>query len=143
MSTVKSNLPYYIYKIANFSYRYRIPLLPFLLRQFMRVVFCAIIPYEACIGRNVHFGYNGLGIVIHKKCVVGDNVLLYQQVTLGGGRGKGVPVIGNNVTIGAGAKIIGDVTIGEGAKIGANAVVIRDVPPNCTVVGVPAYIVSK
>lgn len=109
----------------------------------MRIAFSAVIPYQARIGKNCHFGYNGLGIVIHKDYIVGDNVHFYQHVTLGGGRGSGAPVIGNNVIVGAGAKIIGDVSIGDNAKIGANAVVITDVPTKCTAVGVPAKIVKK
>ena len=137
---VKPNLPFFLYKIANTLYGHHIPLLPFIIRQFMRGVFSAIIPYEAKIGKNVHFGYNGLGIVIHRKCVIGDNVLFYQQVTLGGGRGDGVPVIGSNVVLGAGAEVIGNVTIGDNAKIGANAVVLTDVPAYATAVGVPAKI---
>ena len=88
MST-KANLPYYLYRFSNFCYQRHIHLLPFLTRQFMRVVFSAIIPYEAKIGKNVHFGYNGLGIVIHRNCVIGDNVHFFQQLTPVG-RGNGV-----------------------------------------------------
>ncbi|MBL4902026.1 MAG: serine acetyltransferase [Desulfocapsa sp.] len=139
----KPNLPYYLYRIANFCYRKQIPLLPFLIRQLMRVVFSAVIPYEVKMGKNIHFGYNGLGIIIHRNCVIGNNVHFYQQVTLGGGRGKGVPVIGNDVVIGAGAKVIGGVTIGDGAKIGANAVVIDNIPAHSTAVGIPARIVNQ
>jgi serine O-acetyltransferase len=102
-----------------------------------------VIPPQVQIGENVRFGYNGLGIVIHECCKIGDNVIIGHHVTIGGRGGFGVPVIGNNVLIGAGAKILGDIKIGDNAKIGANAVVLDDVPECCTAVGVPARIVSK
>ena len=76
---------------------------------------------------------------------IGDNVKIMQKVTIGrsiGGNKSGIPVIGNNVFIGAGAKILGNITIGDGVKIGANSVVLKDVPPYCTAVGVPAKIVK-
>lgn len=81
------------------------------------------------------------GIVIHPDAVIGPNCLLFQQVTLAGGRG-GAPRLEGHVDIGAGAKIIGGVTIGAHAVVGANAVVTRDVPPGCLAVGVPARIVG-
>ena len=85
-------------------------------------------------------------MIIGKTAIVGDNVTLYQGVTLGGtGKetGKRHPTIGDNVMISAGAKIIGSFTVGENSKIGAGSVVIEEVPPNCTVVGVPGRIVKR
>ncbi len=82
------------------------------------------------------------GIVIHPDSEIGPNCLLFQQVTLGGGE-DGAPRIGGHVDIGAGAKILGGVTIGKHAKIGANCVVLRDVPPGATAVGIPAKILEK
>jgi serine O-acetyltransferase len=79
------------------------------------------------------------GIVIHPDAEVGPNCLLFQQVTLGGGKG-GAPKLGGHVDVGAGAKILGGITIGPNAKIGANSVVLHDVPPGATAVGVPARI---
>lgn len=95
------------------------------------------------IGRGLDLSHNGLGVVIHPKSVIGDNVKILQGVTIGGRIGPQLPIIGNNVQIGAGAKILGGVRIGDNAKIGANAVVLIDIPDNCTAVGVPAKIISK
>ena len=99
----------------------------------------------AVIGRRVFIDH-GMGVVIGETTIVGDNVLLYQGVTLGGtGKetGKRHPTLGNNVVIGAGAKILGDITIGDNSYIGANAVVIKNVPPNSTVVGIPGRITKQ
>ena len=85
---------------------------------------------------------HGTGVVIGETAEVGDNVTMYQGVTLGGtgfATGKRHPTVEDNVTIGSGAKLLGPITIGHGAKIGANSVVIHDVPPNSTVVGVPGH----
>lgn len=89
---------------------------------------------------------HGMGVVIGETAIIGDNVLLYQGVTLGGTgkeRGKRHPTVGNNVVIGAGAKVLGNITIGDNSYIGSNAVVIKDVPPNSTVVGVPGRITRQ
>ena len=88
-----------------------------------------------------------MGVVIHKHAKIGDGTCLYQNVTIGG-NGKseaenGIPVIGKNVFIGAGAVILGPVTIGDNARIGANSVVLNDVAANTTVVGSPAKIITK
>lgn len=89
---------------------------------------------------------HGMGVVIGETAEVGDNVTMYHGVTLGGTGGepntKRHPTIEDNVMIGAGAKILGPITIGRGAKIGANAVVLKDVPPYTTVVGIPAKVVK-
>jgi serine O-acetyltransferase len=104
-----------------------------------RILFSAHIPPEARIGEGTHLGYGGLGIVMHKEAVIGRNVLVSPGVVIGGRSGMpGAPIIEDNVLIGVGAKILGPVRIGEGAKIGANAVVIDDVLPGDTVVGIPA-----
>ncbi len=89
---------------------------------------------------------HGDGVVIGETAEIGDNVTIYQGVTLGGtGKetGKRHPNIGNGVTIGAGAKILGPITIGDNSKVGAGAIVLKDVPPNCTVVGNPGRVVKK
>jgi serine O-acetyltransferase len=95
----------------------------------------------ACIGDGLFIDH-GMGVVIGETAEVGDNVTMYQGVTLGGtgfATGKRHPTIEDNVTIGSGSKLLGPITIGHGAKIGANAVVIHDVPPNSTVVGNPGH----
>lgn len=99
----------------------------------------------ATIGKGFFIDH-GSGVIIGETAIVGDNVTLYQGVTLGGtGKetGKRHPTIGDNVMISAGAKIIGSFTVGENSKIGAGSVVIEEVPPNCTVVGVPGRIVKR
>lgn len=99
----------------------------------------------AVIGKGFFIDH-GSGVIIGETAVVGDNVTIYQGVTLGGtGKetGKRHPTIGDNVMISAGAKIIGSFTVGENSKIGAGSVVLEEVPPNCTVVGVPGRIVKR
>jgi serine O-acetyltransferase len=98
----------------------------------------------ATIGERVFIDH-GMGVVIGETAVVGDDCMLYQGVTLGGTgktRGKRHPTLESNVTVGVGAKILGDVVIGEGARIGGGAVVLRDVPANTTAVGIPARAVG-
>lgn len=102
------------------------------------------VPGSASIGVGVILGYQGLGIVVHKNAVIGDNVHIDQGVTIGGNaKVVGVPVIEDEVYIGAGAKILGPIRIGTGARVGANAVVLCDVPAHATAIGIPARIVAK
>jgi len=99
----------------------------------------------AKIGKRFFIDH-GMGVVIGETTEIGDDVIIYHQVTLGGvstKKGKRHPTIGNNVVIGAGAKILGPIKIGNNVKIGANSVVIKDVPDNSTVVGIPGKIVLK
>lgn len=99
----------------------------------------------ATIGKGLFIDH-GHGVVIGETAIVGDNVTLYQGVTLGGTgkeHGKRHPTVGNNVMISAGAKILGSFTIGENSKIGAGSVVLSEVPPNSTVVGVPGRVVKR
>lgn len=93
----------------------------------------------ACIGKNLFIDH-GVGVVIGETAIIGDNVIIFHGVTLGGtgkDKGKRHPTIGNNVIIGSGAKILGNITIGNNVKIGANAVILKDVMDNSTVVGIP------
>ncbi|WP_456480230.1 serine O-acetyltransferase [Nautilia sp.] len=99
----------------------------------------------ATIGENVFIDH-GIGVVIGETTVIGNNVTIYQGVTLGGvslNPGKRHPTIEDDVTIGAGAKILGNITIGKGSKIGANSVVVKDVPPYSTVVGIPGKVIKR
>lgn len=99
----------------------------------------------AVIGQGLFIDH-ALGVVIGETAVVGDDVTLYQGVTLGGTSlepGKRHPTVGDRVTIGAGAKVLGPVTVGSGSRIGANAVVVRDVPPDSVVVGVPGQVIAR
>ncbi|MDD7567715.1 MAG: serine O-acetyltransferase [Helicobacter sp.] len=100
---------------------------------------------EAKIGRRVFIDH-AIGVVIGQTAVVGDDVTIYQGVSLGGvslARTKRHPTIESGVVIGAGAKVLGDIVVGENAKIGANSVVIKDVPRDCTAVGIPARVIVK
>ena len=99
----------------------------------------------AQIGNGVFIDH-GMGVVIGETAIVGDNCTIYQGVTLGGtgkDKGKRHPTLGNNVLVGCGAKLLGNFSVGDNAKIAANAVVLSDVPENCTCVGIPARIVRR
>lgn len=139
-----SKLVLFIYRIGNFFYKIRIPIIPSLINYFNRFVFNVWLPSSAKIGKNFILGYGGLGVVIHNNTIIGDNCHIDQNVTIGGTSKKvEVPVLGNNVYVGAGAKILGPIKIGNDVVIGANAVVVKDVPDNCLVVGVPAKIIKS
>ena len=106
---------------------------------------CSFKGTEAKIGRRVFIDH-AIGVVIGQTAVVGDDVTIYQGVSLGGvslARTKRHPTIESGVVIGAGAKVLGDIVVGENAKIGANSVVIKDVPRDCTAVGIPARVIVK
>jgi serine O-acetyltransferase len=121
-----------------------VPVLPRLVSHFGRWVTGIEIHPGATIGKGFFIDH-GMGVVIGETAEIGDNVTLYQGVTLGGtghDRGKRHPTLQDNVLVGVGAKVLGAITIGEGARIGAGAVVLRDVPPHATAVGVPAKVVA-
>jgi serine O-acetyltransferase len=118
-----------------------LPLMPRAIALLSRTLTGIEIHPAACIGEGLFIDH-GAGVVIGETADIGDNVTLYQGVTLGGtgfATGKRHPTVQDNVTIGSGAKLLGPITIGHGAKIGANSVVITDVPPNSTVVGNPGH----
>ncbi|AZP10944.1 serine O-acetyltransferase [Undibacterium parvum] len=132
----------FIQKISHKLWRLGIPVLPRVLYALNRVLFAAAIPPSVQIGTNVLLGYSGLGIVIHANAVIGNNVKISQNVTIGGRSGfVNVPVLEDGVQIGAGACILGPIRICKNALVGANAVVLCDVPEGKTVVGVPARII--
>ena len=133
------------HRIAHFFYGINLFLLARLVSQFARFTTGIEIHPGAKIGKRFFIDH-GMGVVVGETSVVGDDVLLYQGVTLGGTgleKGKRHPTIGNNVVIGTGAKVLGNITIGDNSYIGANAVVIKDVPPNSTVVGVPGRVTKQ
>lgn len=133
------------HRIAHSFYKMHLFFIARLLSQFSRFITGIEIHPGAQIGK-AFFIDHGMGVVVGETSIVGDNVLLYQGVTLGGTgleKGKRHPTIGNNVVIGGGAKVLGNITIGDNSYIGANAVVIKDVPPNSTVVGVPGRITRQ
>ncbi|MBI4343196.1 MAG: serine O-acetyltransferase [Candidatus Omnitrophica bacterium] len=130
------------HRIAHTLERWRVPVLPRLLMSLMRGLTGIEIHPRATIGRGLFIDH-GTGVVIGETAALGDNVTLFQGVTLGGTgkeKGKRHPTLGNNVVVGAGAKVLGNIRIGDNSIIGANAVVVRDVPDHSTVVGVPGRI---
>src|SRR5512143_1087141 len=130
------------HRIAHWLWKRRIPFLPRALSQLARFLTGIEIHPGAAIGAGLFIDH-GMGVVIGETTEIGDNVTLFQGVTLGGTgkeRGKRQPTLGNHVVIGAGAKVLGAITIGDHVKVGANAVVLRDVPPHSTVVGVPGRV---
>lgn len=133
------------YRIAHFLYRMHLFFLARMISQTARFFTGIEIHPGAKIGKRFFIDH-GIGVVIGETAVIGDDVLLYQGTTLGGTgivKGKRHPTVGNNVVIGAGAKILGNITIGDNSYIGANAVVVKDVPPDSTVVGVPGRITKQ
>jgi len=133
------------HRIAHSLYKMHLFFLARLISQLSRFLTGIEIHPGAQIGKGFFIDH-GMGVVIGETAIVGDNVLLYQSVTLGGTgleKGKRHPTIGNNVVIGAGAKVLGNIIVGDNSYIGANAVVIKDVPPNSTVVGVPGRITKQ
>ena len=110
---------------------------------FLRIVFSCDIPYKTVIGKNCRFAHNALGVVIHPDVVIGDNCKIGQNVTIGGRSGKTIlPIIEDDVEIGANALILGPIIIGKGSIIGAGAVVINSVPPYSVVVGNPGRVIK-
>jgi serine O-acetyltransferase len=130
------------HRIAHTLHKLHLRFLARLVSQLARFLTGIEIHPAAKIGKRLVIDH-GMGIVIGETAEVGDDVLLYQGVTLGGSgkeHGKRHPTLGNNILVGSGAKILGSFRIGDNARIAANAVVLREVPPNATVVGVPAKI---
>ena len=130
------------HRIAHRLDRLKVPLVPRLLMTITRGLTGIEIHPSASIGRGLFIDH-GTGVVIGETAVIGNNVTLFQGVTLGGTgkeHGKRHPTIGNHVVVGAGAKILGNITIGDHSMVGANAVVVRSVPEPSTVVGVPGRI---
>lgn len=125
--------------------RLKIPILPRILSQLVRFLTGIEIHPGAKIGAGFFIDH-GMGVVIGETTEIGENVTIYQGVTLGGTgteRGKRHPTLGDNVVVGAGAKILGNIRIGNNVKVGAGSVVVHPVPDQCTVVGVPAEIVRR
>ena len=138
----------FCYRINHFLWtKLHLKLLARLLSQVARFLTGIEIHPGATIGKRLFIDH-GMGVVIGETTIIGDDCVLYQGVTLGGvGTGehkvKRHPTLLNNVMVSAGAKVIGDVTVGNNSIVGAQTVVLKDVPDNCTVVGVPAFIVKE
>jgi serine O-acetyltransferase len=128
------------HRLAHFMHNHKLFLLARIMSQVSRFFTGIEIHPGAVIGRRFFIDH-GMGVVIGETTEIGDDVTMYQGATLGGtgkDKGKRHPTIGNNVTIGAGAKVLGPITIGDNTKIGAGAVVLKNLSPNITAVGIPA-----
>ena len=133
------------HRIAHFFYVIKFEMLARAISQVSRFFTGIEIHPGAQIGRGLFIDH-GMGVVIGETSIIKDDVTLYQGVTLGGTgkqKTKRHPTLGNNVVVGTGAKVLGNITIGDNSYIGANAVVIKDVPPNSTIVGVPGRVTKQ
>jgi serine O-acetyltransferase len=133
------------HRVAHWFYRKRMYTLARIISQCCRFLTGIEIHPGAQIGRRLFIDH-GMGVVIGETCEIGDDVLMYHGVTLGGTgkeRGKRHPTIGNNVVLSAGSQIVGSFRVGDNSRVGANAVVLNEVPDNSTVVGIPGKIVKR
>ena len=133
------------HRFAHRLYRAGVPLLPRVISQWSRMITGIEIHPGAKIGRRFFIDH-GMGVVLGETAEIGDDVLIYQGVTLGGTgheKGKRHPTLGNHVVVGTGAKVLGSIRIGNHVKIGAGSVVVRSVPDDSTVVGVPGRVVRS
>lgn len=131
------------YSASRWLFLHHVPVLPGVIKAAIRVFWGGVVPYQAQIGKGTILGYQALGMVIHKRCVIGKNCHISQNVTIGGTSGLyEVPVLGDNVQVGAGAVIIGPIHIGDNVIIGANSVVNKDIPANSVAVGAPAKVIK-
>lgn len=137
------NLVMKLIRLMNFFYSKKTPFLPKIIQWLIRIFCSADIPIGIKMGKNSILKHNGLGVVLHEKALIGENVTIMQNVTIGGRNGRGAPAIKDNVFIGVGACVLGNITIGENSMIGANAVVLKDIPKNVVVGGVPAKIIKE
>ena len=134
-----------VYRITHVLWQWKIPLIPRLISQLARFLTGIEIHPGATIGKGLFIDH-GMGVVIGETTIIGENVTLFQGVTLGGTgkeHGKRHPTLGDNIVVGTGAKILGNIEVGSNSYIGANAVVLKSVPVNSTVVGVPGKITKQ
>jgi len=135
----------FFYRISNSIYKKGLRFLPRLISSLGQFLTTIDIHPAATIGRRVFIDH-GVGVVIGETAIVGNDVLIYQQVTLGGvslSHGKRHPTLEDNVVVGAGAKVLGDITIGRNSKVGANSVVVKNVPADSTAIGIPARVIKR
>ena len=135
----------FFYKISNFFWKLNLKLIARMISHISRFLTGIEIHPAVKIGKNIFIDH-GMGVVIGETTIIGDNVSIYQGVTLGGTKWekkKRHPTINDNVIIGAGAKVLGPISVGKNSKIGANSVVTRNVPSNSTVIGIPARVIDN
>jgi serine O-acetyltransferase len=134
-----------LHRVAHSLYQRKIPFFPRLISHVARFVTGIEIHPGATIGKGVFIDH-GMGVVIGETAIIGDYCLIYQNTTLGGtGKetGKRHPTLGKNVIVGAGAKVLGNISIGDHVRVGAGSIVLQNVPSDCTVVGIPGRIISR
>lgn len=132
------------YRVYRFFWVNHMEFISNVIYKMVYLIFGCTIPPTSKLGKGVNVAHP-IGIVVHQNAVIGDNTIIYQNVTIGRRNGnlEESPVIGNNCILGVGCCILGDIKVGDNVKIGANAVVVKDVPSNVTVVGVPAKIIKE
>jgi serine O-acetyltransferase len=135
----------FFYRLAHPLYKRGLRFLPRFISAVGLFLTTIDIHPAAVLGRRVFIDH-GVGVVIGETAVIGNDVIIYQQVTLGGvstSKGKRHPTLGDNVVIGAGSKVLGNIHIGENSKVGANSVVVKDVPADSTAIGIPARVLKR
>lgn len=139
-----SSPPVLVYRFGHWFYKIKLKPVGKFISLMNRLFFATWLPSSAKIGKNFTVGYQGLGIVIHSNTVIGDNVTIAQNVTIGRNFGdKLVPKIGNDVYIGAGSVVFGEITIGNNVIIGSNSVINKSIPDNSTAAGNPFRIIAE
>ena len=132
----------FLYKVAHRLDESNVPLVPRILEKLILLIYRCVVPRTCEIGEGTELCHGGIAVVIHERARIGRKVMICQCVTIGGRSGiVGVPVIEDDVFIGAGAKVLGDIRIGRRVVIGANAVVLESVPDDAVVAGVPARVI--
>jgi serine O-acetyltransferase len=134
----------HLYRVANWLYRKKVPILPKIIYALQYYIFNSSVPASVKIGKNTKFAYGGIGVVIHGKAEIGDDCLIGQGITIGGkSKIYEYPKIGDKVYLGAGCRVVGPITVGDDVVIGPNSVVVKDVPSNTIVVGIPAKVLRE
>lgn len=131
-------------RCGHYFYSNGVPIIPRMFDILIRIIYRCAIFSQTQIGKGTKFAYGGIGVVLHKRSILGKCCIIGTNVTIGGrSRSVGVPIIGDNVYIATGAKVLGDISIGNNCVIGANSVVLSDIPANSVAVGVPAKVIKE
>lgn len=135
----KKSIVMKFYRAERWCWLHHLKILSIIIWRVMYILFACYIPPTTILMEGVNIAH-GIGIVIHQESIIGKGTKIYQNVTIGSGHG---PTIGENCILGCGCCILGDITLGDNVKVGANAVILEDIPSNCTVVGIPGKIVNQ
>jgi serine O-acetyltransferase len=133
-----------LHRIGNWFYINKLIIISKVIDGIIFLLYNSYIPSSAKIGKKTIFAYKGIGVVIHSRAIIGNNCIIGQNITIGGKEGdNNPPIIGNNVYIGAGSRIIGEINIGDNCIIGVNSVVNKSFPSNTTIIGIPGRVYKK